>query len=142
MASIMTRPNGSGQAIGTRSATAPLRNADFSESLISPTYSTSGVTINRRISASKYSLSTLSTLAAILSGTPQRCAMRIAWSIPFSGEMRPRKARYEGRVGCGMSSRSGRPWWTVRTHPAWGTGRRCESEIEISGDDENVRNTN
>jgi hypothetical protein len=36
MASIITRPNGSGQSIGVSSATAPLRNSDFSESRISP----------------------------------------------------------------------------------------------------------
>ena len=30
IASIITRPNGSGQSIGTSSAIAPLRNADFS----------------------------------------------------------------------------------------------------------------
>ena len=40
IASIITRPNGSGQSIGTSSAIAPLRNADFSWSLISPMYST------------------------------------------------------------------------------------------------------
>ena len=40
IASIITRPNGSGQSIGTSSAIAPLRNADFSVSLISPMYST------------------------------------------------------------------------------------------------------
>ena len=39
MASIMTRPNGSGQSIGISSAMAPLRNADFSLSPISPIYS-------------------------------------------------------------------------------------------------------
>ena len=76
-----------------------------------------------------------------MSGTPQRCAMRIAWSIPFSGEMRPRKARYEGR-GLRHEQPLGQAVVDGADHPAWGTGRRCESEIEISGDDENVRNTN
>jgi len=36
IASIITRPNGSGQSIGASKATAPLRNSDFSQSLISP----------------------------------------------------------------------------------------------------------
>jgi hypothetical protein len=31
-------------------------------------------------------------LAAILIGIPTRCAISIAWSMPFSGEMRPRHA--------------------------------------------------
>ena len=38
IASIMTRPNGSGQSIGNRSARAPPRNAALSASPISPTY--------------------------------------------------------------------------------------------------------
>ncbi len=40
IASIITRPNGSGQSIGTSSAMAPLRKSDFSLSLISPMNST------------------------------------------------------------------------------------------------------
>ncbi len=40
IASIITRPNGSGQSIGTSSAMAPLRNSGFSTSLISPINST------------------------------------------------------------------------------------------------------
>jgi len=43
IASIMTRPNGSGQSIGTNSPIAPLRKSDFSASPISPIYSTSGL---------------------------------------------------------------------------------------------------
>src|SRR5207245_6007842 len=39
---INTKPKGAGQAIGASSATAPLRKLDFSPSLISPIYSTSG----------------------------------------------------------------------------------------------------
>src|SRR5436853_2415879 len=42
IASINTKPKGSGQAMGASSAMAPLRKRDFSPSLISPTYSTSG----------------------------------------------------------------------------------------------------
>jgi hypothetical protein len=42
IASINTNPKGSGQAIGASSAMAPLRKLDFSPSLISPIYSTSG----------------------------------------------------------------------------------------------------
>jgi hypothetical protein len=40
IASIMTRPNGSGQSIGTSRTIAPLRNSDFCSSVISPMYST------------------------------------------------------------------------------------------------------
>ena len=29
----------------------------------------------------------------------------------------------------------------VRTQPAWGTGRRCELEIDTTGIDENVANS-
>ncbi len=36
IASIITRPNGSGQSIGSSSALAPLRKAGFSASPISP----------------------------------------------------------------------------------------------------------
>ena len=42
IASIITRPNGSGQSIGNSSAAAPPRNAFFWSSPISPTNSTSG----------------------------------------------------------------------------------------------------
>ena len=42
MASIITRPNGSGQSIGNSSAWALPRNADFSLSPISPTNSIRG----------------------------------------------------------------------------------------------------
>ena len=41
--------------------------------------------------------STLSTLAAILRGTPKARAIAIACPIPFSGETRPRNARYPPR---------------------------------------------
>ena len=52
-ASIMTRPNGSGQLIGMIKPIAPLRNSDFSRSLISPIYSTKGRLSSGRISVSK-----------------------------------------------------------------------------------------
>src|SRR5215472_15595768 len=39
IASIITRPNGSGQSIGTNNVIAPLKNSDLSRSLISPIYS-------------------------------------------------------------------------------------------------------
>ena len=42
---------------------------------------------------SKYSRSTLSTLAAIFSGMPARRAIAMATSGRFSGEIRPRNAR-------------------------------------------------
>lgn len=45
IASIITRPNGSGQSIGTRSPIAPLRKSGFSRSLISPMNSTSGLLV-------------------------------------------------------------------------------------------------
>jgi hypothetical protein len=41
-ASMITRPNGSGQSMGKSSAAALPRNSSFSCSSISPTYSTSG----------------------------------------------------------------------------------------------------
>jgi hypothetical protein len=53
IASIKTNPKGSGQAIGASSAIAPLRKLDFSPSLISPIYSTSGAVSSLRISDSK-----------------------------------------------------------------------------------------
>jgi hypothetical protein len=40
IASIMARPNGSGQSIGANNAIAPLRNANFPSSVISPICST------------------------------------------------------------------------------------------------------
>ena len=43
IASIITRPKGSGQSIGKRSAVAPPRKAALSRSPISPTNSTSGL---------------------------------------------------------------------------------------------------
>ncbi len=55
--------------------------------------------------------------------------------------MRPRNAKYRGVTGCGTSSRSGKPWWIVRTQRACGIGRRCASEIEITGTEENVVKT-
>ena len=53
IASINTKPKGSGQAMGASSAMAPLRKRDFSPSLISPIYSTSGGVSSLRISDSK-----------------------------------------------------------------------------------------
>ena len=52
-ASIMTRPNGSGQSIGNSKAVASPRNAAFSCSSISPMNSTSGLSSSGRISSSK-----------------------------------------------------------------------------------------
>jgi len=43
MASISTRPNGSGQSIGSSNPIAPLRKSGFSLSEISPMNSTSGL---------------------------------------------------------------------------------------------------
>ena len=53
IASIKTNPKGSAQAIGASRAIAPLRKIDFSLSLISPIYSTSGGMSSLRISDSK-----------------------------------------------------------------------------------------
>ena len=72
IASIITRPNGSGQSIGTSSAIAPLRNADFSLVVdLADIFDIAPTSIIGWICSSKYSRSTLSTLAAILSGMPQ-----------------------------------------------------------------------
>ncbi len=51
-ASIMARPNGSGQSMVNRSARASPRNAGLSASPISPTNSTSGSSSSGRISRS------------------------------------------------------------------------------------------
>ena len=67
IASIITRPNGSGQSIGNSSACAPPRKSAFWLSLISPMNSTSAASISGVIPRSKYSRSAESTLAAILS---------------------------------------------------------------------------
>jgi hypothetical protein len=53
MASIITRPKGSGQSMGNSSASAPPRKADFSASPISPMKSTSGFASSGSISSSK-----------------------------------------------------------------------------------------
>ena len=53
-----------------------------------------GLTNMRTIFAIRNCSSMGSTLAAILSGTSLRVATAIASSIPFSGDIRPRKARY------------------------------------------------
>ena len=93
MASIMTRPKGSGQSMGKSRARAPPRNAALSASPISPMNSTSGSSSSGTITRSKYSRSASSTLAAIFSGIPARRAISIATSGCFSGARRPRKAR-------------------------------------------------
>jgi len=53
IASIRTRPNGSGQSAGANRHAAPLRNSDFWWSPISPMCSTAGGRSNGRISDSK-----------------------------------------------------------------------------------------
>ena len=93
IASIITRPNGSGQSIGNSSAWAPPRNAGFSASPISPRNSTSGSSSSGAITRSKYSWSAGSTLAAILSGSPTRSRDLDGEVGRFSGEIRPRNAR-------------------------------------------------
>ena len=91
-ASIITSPNGSGQSMGKSSAEAPPRNSSLCSSAISPTNSISPV-ISGRMWPSKYSSSTVSILAAIFKGWWLRRAISIASSSPFSGDVRPRKAR-------------------------------------------------
>ncbi len=93
IASIITRPNGSGQSIGISRAVAPDRKPGFCLSLISPIISTPGTSSSWRMFCSKYTLSATSTLAASLIGMPAAWAMRMARSGHFSGAMRPRKAR-------------------------------------------------
>src|SRR5262249_32011318 len=63
----------------------------------------------RLVKGRHQSWSALSTLAAILSGTPQCSAMWMARSTRFSGAMRPRNAKYEGLIGRGPNSSAGRP---------------------------------
>jgi hypothetical protein len=53
MASIITRPKGSGQSIGNSRACAPDRNSAFSESAISPMNSTCGCARSGRMRWSK-----------------------------------------------------------------------------------------
>jgi len=48
--------------------------------------------------------------------------MRMARSIPFSGEMRPRKAKYSGDAGTGCSSVGESPCSTVATQLRSGIG--------------------
>ena len=93
MASIMTSPKGSGQSIGTSSANALLKNSDFCA--IGDLSDEFDIWFGeqRRNHLLEIVLVGASTLAAILSGSPQRSAMRIARSTRFSGEMRPKKAR-------------------------------------------------
>ena len=93
IASIMTRPKGSGQSMGNSSARAPHRKALLSASPISPTNSIRGSFSRGWISRRKYSLSAGSTLAAMRSAIPAALAISMARSGRFSGEMRPRKAR-------------------------------------------------
>ncbi len=59
---------------------------------------------------SKYSRSAGSTFAAMVSGRPVRTAMSMATSGPFSGEMRPRNARYRPWAVEKSISRRGMPW--------------------------------
>src|SRR3954471_14037239 len=78
IASIITRPNGSGQSIGNSSALAPDRKAGFCASLISPMNSTLASASSGSTHSLKYSASALSTLAATFSFTPHRPAIWIA----------------------------------------------------------------
>jgi hypothetical protein len=81
-----------------------------------------GPSMSDRISWRKWSSSTLSTLAAILSGIPAARAILIARSGRFSGEIRPRKARYLPRPNDGRCKPAGMPWWIVATKFACGEG--------------------
>ena len=94
MASIITRPKGSGQSIGNSSARASPRNLVLPRSSTSPTNSTPPPSSSKGwITVSKYFSSALSTLAAIFSGMPSARAISMARSGRFSAEIRPRNAR-------------------------------------------------
>ncbi len=97
--SIITRPKGSGHSTGKSTTAASPRKRSFCTSSISPMNSISGSSSSGLMRSAKYCSSTLSTLAAILSGIPTRRAISMARSGPFSGEMRPRKARYRPGPG-------------------------------------------
>ena len=93
-ASIITRPNGSGQSIGKSNAVAPPSSSALARSPISPRNSTFGMdSRSGRISDSKYVRSAGSTFAAIRSESPASRATRIAESRRFSGEILPTNAR-------------------------------------------------
>ena len=109
IASIIIRPNGSGQSIGNSSAFAPDRNAGFCASLISPMNSTCGV--EQRLD---HFLEVVGVGLVDLRGDLQRQpALRgdpDRGVDALSGQIRPRNARYSGFTpGCGVSSVSGSP---------------------------------
>ena len=65
---------------------------------------------------------------------PARRATSMARSTRFSGEMRPRKARYwPASIAAASSSSGGMPWWIVATQLALGSGARWSFEIETTG---------
>ena len=93
MASIMTRPKGSGQSIGVRSPIAPPRKSDFC------CVADLADELDSRLIEERLDL--LVEIVGVdpvhLGGDLERdaalTATRIALGRPFSGEMRPRKAR-------------------------------------------------
>ena len=109
MASIMTKPKGSGQSIGKSRAAARSKIYCFSLSPTSFRNSMEGSFSKGLMEVSKYSRSTLSTLAAMHKGKPARRAISMALSTPFSGEMRPTKARHEPGEAAARYRLGGRP---------------------------------
>ena len=69
----------------------------------------------------------------IFNGMPNRRAISMAESTPFSGEIRPRNARYLPSPLKSESESSGIPCLTVPCQFAQGRGSRCASEIETRG---------
>jgi hypothetical protein len=89
----MTRPNGSFQSMGKRSASAPARSLLFVSKSASPTYRICSPSIPGSTSLRKWAASAVSTLPARRSLRPVARAAAIARAAPFSGEKRPRKSR-------------------------------------------------
>ena len=94
MASTITSPNGSSQAIGLISACAPCSRRTRSRRSISPTYSIPPPR-SGRTSCSKYACSAAPrSLPASSSGMPAARATSIAVTGPLSADMRPSQKRY------------------------------------------------
>ena len=93
MASIMDKPNGSGQSIGNSSALRLAEEfASSARSSISPMNSTPGRSSSGAIVFAEIGLVDLVDLGGDLERQAERRAIRMARSGRFSGEMRPRNA--------------------------------------------------
>ena len=134
IASIITRPNGSGQSIGNSRRERAARNVGFLGSLISPMNSTPGRRAAARSPRRNTRWSARSTLAAIFSGMPLaagdadgavgRFLRANAAEEREIGRLRPAAASAGSRAGRGGPCRPSR---------ACGSGRRWASEIETTG---------